>query len=60
MVKDVFGTQKNIGNTEGFLRAALDLDPAEYTSMKIVDPHLHRRWKWDKQERIPLPEYRIA
>jgi predicted transposase/invertase (TIGR01784 family) len=48
MVKDVFGTQKNIGNTEGFLRAALDLDPAEYTSMKIVDPHLHRRWKWDK------------
>jgi predicted transposase/invertase (TIGR01784 family) len=48
MVKDVFGTQKNIGNTEGFLKAVLDLDPTEYRSMKIVDPHLHRRWKWGK------------
>jgi predicted transposase/invertase (TIGR01784 family) len=48
MVKDVFGTQKNIGNTAGLLKAILDLDPAEYKSMKIVDPHLHRRWKKDK------------
>jgi predicted transposase/invertase (TIGR01784 family) len=48
MVKNVFGTQKNIGNTEGFLKAVLDLDPAEYRSMKIVDPHLPRRWKKDK------------
>jgi predicted transposase/invertase (TIGR01784 family) len=48
MVKNVFGTQKNIGNTRGFLKAVLDLDPAEYKSMKIGDPHLHRRWKKDK------------
>jgi predicted transposase/invertase (TIGR01784 family) len=48
IVKDVFGTQKNIRNTEGLLKAVLDLDPAEYRSMKIVDPHLHRRWKKDK------------
>jgi predicted transposase/invertase (TIGR01784 family) len=48
MVKNVFGTQKNIGNTERFLKAVLDFDPADYKSMKIVDPHLHRRWKKDK------------
>jgi predicted transposase/invertase (TIGR01784 family) len=48
IVKDVFGTQKNIGNTRGLLKAALDFDPTEYRSMKIVDPHLHRRWKKDK------------
>jgi predicted transposase/invertase (TIGR01784 family) len=48
LVKDIFGTQKNIGNTRGLLKAALDFDPAEYRSMRIVDPHLHRRWKKDK------------
>jgi predicted transposase/invertase (TIGR01784 family) len=48
MVKDVFGTQKNIGNTRRFLKAVLDLDPAEYKSLRIVDPHLPRRWKKDK------------
>jgi predicted transposase/invertase (TIGR01784 family) len=48
IVKDVFGTQKNIGNTERLLKAVLDLDAAEYKSMKIVDPHLHRRFKKDK------------
>jgi predicted transposase/invertase (TIGR01784 family) len=48
VVKDVFGTQKNIANTAAFLKAVLDLDPSEYRSLKIVDPHLHRRWKKDK------------
>jgi predicted transposase/invertase (TIGR01784 family) len=48
MVKAVFGTQKNIENAEGLLKATLDLNPAEYKFMKIVDPQLHRRWKKDK------------
>jgi predicted transposase/invertase (TIGR01784 family) len=48
MVKNVFGHQKVIENTAGLLKAVLDLDPAEYRSMRIVDPHLRRRWWKDK------------
>jgi predicted transposase/invertase (TIGR01784 family) len=48
LVKEVFGNQKTIENTAGFLKAVLDLDPAEYHSLRIVDPHLHRRWRKDK------------
>jgi predicted transposase/invertase (TIGR01784 family) len=48
MVKDIFGVQKNIGNTAALLKAVMELDPAEIKSLKIVDPHLHRRWKKDK------------
>jgi predicted transposase/invertase (TIGR01784 family) len=48
LVKDVFGNQKTIENTAGFLKAVLGLDPAECRSLRIVDPHLHRRWRKDK------------
>jgi predicted transposase/invertase (TIGR01784 family) len=48
MVKDVFGSQKTIENAAGLLKAILDLDPNEYKSLKIVDPHIKRRWKEDK------------
>jgi predicted transposase/invertase (TIGR01784 family) len=48
LVKAVFGNQKTIENTAGFLKAVLDLDPSEYQSLRIVDPHLHRRWRKDK------------
>jgi predicted transposase/invertase (TIGR01784 family) len=48
MVKDVFGNQKAIKNTEGLLQAVLDLDPSEYHSLRIVDPHLRRKWRKDK------------
>jgi predicted transposase/invertase (TIGR01784 family) len=48
LVKEVFGNQKTIENTAGFLKAVLDLDPSEYQSLRIVDPHLHRRWRKDK------------
>jgi predicted transposase/invertase (TIGR01784 family) len=50
LVKDVFGKQKAIKNTAGLLKAVLglDLDPADLQSLRIVDPHLHRRWRKDK------------
>jgi predicted transposase/invertase (TIGR01784 family) len=48
MVKDVFGNPKAVGNTAGLLQAVLDLDPAEYRSLRIVDPHLRRKWREDK------------
>ncbi|MDR3337695.1 MAG: Rpn family recombination-promoting nuclease/putative transposase [Treponema sp.] len=47
-LRNVFGHQKVIGNTAGLLKAVLDLDIAEYRSMRIVDPHLRRGWRKDK------------
>jgi predicted transposase/invertase (TIGR01784 family) len=49
VVKSVFGDQKNIENTEVFLKAILDIPPEEYDKLIIRDSFLRRRWKKDKQ-----------
>jgi hypothetical protein len=49
VVKCIYGDQKNIANTEGFLKTVLDIPPNEYDGLTVIDPFLKRRWKKDKQ-----------
>jgi predicted transposase/invertase (TIGR01784 family) len=49
VVKCIYGDQKNIANTEGFLKTVLDIPPKEYEGLTVIDPFLKRRWKMDKQ-----------
>jgi hypothetical protein len=44
VVKCIYGDQKNIGNTEGFLKTVLDLPPEEYGGLTVIDPFL-KRWR---------------
>jgi predicted transposase/invertase (TIGR01784 family) len=49
VVKCIYGDQKNIANTEGFLKTVLDIPPEDYGRLTVIDPFLKRRWKKDKQ-----------
>jgi predicted transposase/invertase (TIGR01784 family) len=54
VVKSILGDQRNIKNTEEFLKAVLqpevaNIPPEEYDKLTIRDPFLKRRWKRDKQ-----------
>ncbi|MDR1250336.1 MAG: Rpn family recombination-promoting nuclease/putative transposase [Treponema sp.] len=49
VVKCIYGDQKNIANTEGFLKTVLDIPPEDYGRLRVIDPFLKRRWKKDKQ-----------
>jgi hypothetical protein len=47
--KGIFADQKNIDNLAAFLRSVVDLPDEEYKRLTIVDPHLKRLFKKDKQ-----------
>jgi predicted transposase/invertase (TIGR01784 family) len=49
VIKCIYGDQKNIANTEGFLKTILDIPPEDYGRLTVIDPFLKRRWKKDKQ-----------
>jgi predicted transposase/invertase (TIGR01784 family) len=49
VVKCIYGDQKNIANTESFLKTVLDIPLGEYGRLRVIDPFLKRRWKKDKQ-----------
>ncbi|GHV82395.1 transposase [Spirochaetia bacterium] len=63
IVKGVFGSQDDIGNTIGLLTPILGIPPEEYAGMFIADPHLNRRWRKDKKSildvRLTLPSGKI-
>lgn len=48
VVKSIFGDQRNIENTEAFLKTVLDIPPEEFGKLTIVDPFLKRIWRKDK------------
>jgi predicted transposase/invertase (TIGR01784 family) len=54
MFKQVFGSQQAVDVTAAFLSAVVGLDPGEYRSLHIRDPHLGRRWKKDKLSILDL------
>jgi predicted transposase/invertase (TIGR01784 family) len=47
--KCIFAGQRNIDNLAGFLRPVVNLPEDEYSRLIIVDPHLKRLFKKDKQ-----------
>jgi hypothetical protein len=49
VIKCIYGDQKNIANTEGFLKTVLDIPPEDFGRLTVIDPFLKRRWKKDKQ-----------
>ncbi|GHV89366.1 hypothetical protein AGMMS50267_17260 [Spirochaetia bacterium] len=54
IVKGIFGSQDDIGNTIGLLTPILGIAPEEYAGMFIADPHLSRRWRKDKQSIVDV------
>jgi hypothetical protein len=48
--KGIFADQRNIDNLAAFLRPIVNLPEDEYSRLTIVDPHLKRLFKKDKQE----------
>jgi predicted transposase/invertase (TIGR01784 family) len=54
MVKEVFGHQRVIGITAGFLKTVLDLNPDEYRSLRIVNPIFRRRWQKAKAGTVDI------
>jgi predicted transposase/invertase (TIGR01784 family) len=57
VIKCIYGDQKNIGNTEGFLKTVLDLPPEEYGGLAVIDPFLKR---WRKKDKQSLVDIRLA
>jgi predicted transposase/invertase (TIGR01784 family) len=57
VVKCIYGDQKNIGNTEGFLKTVLDLPPEEYGGLTMIDPFLKR---WRKKDKQSIVDIRLA
>jgi predicted transposase/invertase (TIGR01784 family) len=49
IVRAVFGSQKNIRNTEAFLKPIIGIPPEDYAGMRVVSPAFFRRWRGDKE-----------
>jgi len=50
----VFGNQKNIDNTKGFLKALLDIPEGDFSRLTVVNPSLKRYFKDGKDGIIDL------
>jgi len=50
----VFGNQKNIDNTKGFLKALLDIPDGDFSRLTVVNPSLKRYFKDGKDGIIDL------
>jgi predicted transposase/invertase (TIGR01784 family) len=50
----VFGTQENIENTKGFLKALLDIPEDDYDQLTVVNPNLNRNFKDGKEGIVDL------
>jgi len=50
----VFGNQKNIDNTKGFLKALLDIPEGDFSQLTVVNPSLKRYFKDGKDSIIDL------
>jgi predicted transposase/invertase (TIGR01784 family) len=47
--KQIFGSEKNVDILADFLQSVLDLPKEEYKELQILDPHLKRRQKDEKE-----------
>jgi hypothetical protein len=45
---EIFGSQKNIDNTIGFLKTLLDIPQDDYDSLTVVSPILNRMFRKHK------------
>jgi hypothetical protein len=52
--KSIYGEQKNIENTKGFLKTILEIPSEDYLGLTVADPFLKRRWRKDKQGIVDL------
>jgi len=50
----VFGNQKNIDNTKGFLKALLGIPDSDFSRLTVVNPSLKRYFKDGKDGIIDL------
>jgi predicted transposase/invertase (TIGR01784 family) len=50
----IFGEQRNIENTKGFLKALLDIPEKEFGRLTVVSPILRRFFKNDKSGIVDL------
>jgi len=51
---EIFGNQKNIGNTRAFLKTLLDIPETEYDKLTVVSPNLGRFFKKGKKGIVDL------
>jgi predicted transposase/invertase (TIGR01784 family) len=56
VVKVIFGDQKNIANTKGFLKTVLDLPEEEYDHLTISDPILKR---WRQKDKMGILDVKV-
>ncbi|GHU98125.1 hypothetical protein FACS189483_05740 [Spirochaetia bacterium] len=54
IVKGIFGSQDDIGNTIGLLTPILGIDPEEYTGVFITNPYLNRSSPEDKESILDI------
>ncbi|GHU99669.1 hypothetical protein FACS189483_09170 [Spirochaetia bacterium] len=54
IVKGVFGSQDDIGNTIGLLTPILGINPEEYTGVFITNPYLNRSSPEDKESILDI------